>query len=279
MSEHLNTLFLNSAFAGDNSFAFVSIFFLFCCRMFPILAHAPFFGARVLPFSTKIAFAICLFVIFLPKLLTVVSKPPMYDTLLIFMCMKELVVGYVIGLLVSTPFNIIQATGIFIDNQRGAASLMVNDPAVQNQSSPLGTMFNLVLICIFYYVDGPFLFIEGLITSYEVIPPDRFLNPLLFEKGSMFWDISTTLLNKMMTMTIQLASPALIAILMTDLFLGIANRLAPQVQVTFLGMPLKSLLGLFAVTLGWNLFIEEVAKQSLYWVYTINKLVLSFKVT
>jgi hypothetical protein len=51
-------------------------------------------------------------------------------------------------------------------------------------------------------------------------------------------------------------------ILMTDFFLGIANRLAPQVQITFLGMPLKSLLALTIVFFGWTLFTEEIVVQA-----------------
>jgi type III secretion protein T len=55
-------------------------------------------------------------------------------------------------------------------------------------------------------------------------------------------------------------------ILMTDFFLGIANRLAPQVQITFLGMPLKSLLALFIIFLGWKLINDEMVKQGYYWI-------------
>ena len=64
-----------------------------------------------------------------------------------------------------------------------------------------------------------------------------------------------------MILSTQLAAPALIMILMTDFFLGIANRLAPQVQITFLGMPLKSLLALTIVFFGWTLFNEEMVNQ------------------
>ena len=89
-------------------------------------------------------------------------------------------VGLVIGFIMSMPFVIVQNAGIIIDHQRGGASLMVNDPTVQNQSSPLGTLFNMVLIFIFYTLDGPFLFLNAIITSYDVIPPDRMLNTIFF---------------------------------------------------------------------------------------------------
>lgn len=271
------TLFLNSSFAASDSTAVMTLFFLFLSRMLPIIALAPFFGARVLPHPVKVAFAISLFIVFLPQLLLVTTTPLSFDTSALIYMMKELFIGFVLGYMISIPFIIVQNAGIIIDHQRGGASLMVNDPTIQNQSSPLGTFFNFVLIFIFFYMDGPFLFIDAIVTSYEIIPPDKFFNPHFFLKGSGFWDMQMKLLNKLMVLSIQLATPSLLAILMTDVFLGIANRLAPQVQITFLGMPLKSLLALVVIYFGWRLFSEELVKQSYEWINTIKYMITLFK--
>ena len=219
-----------------------------------------------------------MFVIMLPQLVTVTTTPIEYDLRLVVLMVKELFVGFIMGYMISMPFQIVQSAGIIIDHQRGGASLMVNDPTVQNQSSPLGTLFNMVLIYLFFFINGPFIFLDGIINAYELIPPDRFFDPNFFLPGSSFWDMQIKLLNKVMIMSIQLASPALIAILMTDAFLGIANRLAPQVQITFLGMPLKSLLALLVVCLGWKLFNEEVIKQTQIWLQSIVNMMKMFKI-
>jgi type III secretory pathway component EscT len=166
---------------------------------------------------------------------------------------------------------------MLIDHQRGGASLMVNDPTIQNQSSPLGTIFNLVLIYLFFMIDGPFLFIDAIMTSYDVVPPDQFINPYFFERTSQFWDLLIKLLNTAMKIAVQLASPALIAILMTDVFLGIANRLATQVQITFLGLPLKSLLALTVLFIGWRVFTQQMVVETYSWLSTIENVILMFK--
>lgn len=278
MSESYVNVFVNSAFASSNPGAVESLLFLFLARFLPIVALSPFFGARVLPHPVKMTFAISMFVIMLPQLVTVTTTPIEYDLRLVILLIKELFVGFIIGYLVSMPFQIVQSAGIIIDHQRGGASLMVNDPTIQNQSSPLGTLFNMVLIYLFFFINGPFIFLDGIVASYELIPPDRFFDPAFFASGSPFWDMQIQMLNKVMIMTIQLASPALIAILMTDVFLGIANRLAPQVQITFLGMPLKSLLALLVICIGWKLFNTEVIKQTQIWLQSIDNMVKMFKI-
>lgn len=44
-------------------------------------------------------------------------------------------------------------------------------------------------------------------------------------------------------------------------------------QITFLGMPLKSLLALVIVWAGFKLFNEEIARQALMWITTIGRMI------
>ncbi|PJD97223.1 MAG: type III secretion protein [Parachlamydia sp.] len=266
------SIFLNSALAQGDVQPVLTIFLLFLARMLPIIALSPFLGARVLPNPVKVSLAISLFVIFFPQMLILTTTPLGFNLTALFLLFKEILVGFILGFIISMPFSIVQSAGMIIDHQRGGASLMVNDPTIQNQSSPLGTMFNMVLIFIFWVVDIPFLFIDSIFTSYEIIPPDQFINPLFFDVKSPFFKNQVELLNKVMVLSIQLATPALLAILMTDVFLGIVNRLAPQVQITFLGMPLKSLLGLAVICFGWNLLTSQMVKDSYWWLNSINNI-------
>ena len=79
---------------------------------------------------------------------------------------------------------IVQNAGIMIDHQRGGASLMVNDPTIQNQSSPLGTLFNLVLIYLFFLMDGPFIVLDIISESYAILPPDKMMTASIFDANS-----------------------------------------------------------------------------------------------
>lgn len=267
------SLYLNTAFAQDDLIPFLSLMFLFMGRMLPIIAIAPFFGGKVLPRPVKVTFAISLFAIFLPQLITVTEAPLDFNLTLVNYLAKEIFVGVLLGFFLSLPFMIVQSAGILIDHQRGGASLMVNDPTIQNQSSPLGTLFNLVLIYLFFSIDGPFIVLDIISQSYLILPPDKMLNSALFGPNSPIVQYTIKILGNVMILATQLAAPALIMVLMTDFFLGIANRLAPQVQITFLGMPLKSLLALLIVFFGWQLFNEEVMHQTQKFISVVASLV------
>ena len=59
---------------------------------------------------------------------------------------------------------------------------------------------------------------------------------------------------------------------MAEFFLGIANRMAPQVQIAFLGMSLKSLMGLFLLWVGWQFILKNVITESLDFLKATNTL-------
>lgn len=282
MTENYILELLNKAFTVSNPLAPITLLFLFLGRIFPILAMAPFLGARVAPHPVKVLFGLSLFILFLPVLITTTTTQLGFNFMAVLLFIKEFFIGLLIGTLISLPFVIVQNAGIIIDHQRGGASLMINDPTVQNQSSPLGTLFNFVMIYIFFIgykgVDGLSMFLDGLLRSYEIIPIDQFFSGIFFTKDTPFWKEMIQLFNKVMVLSIEMSTPGLLMILMTDFFLGIINRLAPQVQITFLGMPLKSLLALLVVTLGWSAYTEQFAKDSIKWVVYINNLITTFGV-
>jgi type III secretion protein SpaR/YscT/HrcT len=276
MFENYVTMYLNSGYGAGPPISLISLLLLSLARILPILLLASFFGAKLLPHPVKVALGLSLFAILMPHIVLRFTKPLEYNVMMIFYVLKELLVGTLIGFLVSIPFFIVQGSGVMIDHQRGAASLMVNDPTTQNQASPLGTLYNYILIFIFYYIGGPFEVIEALIRSYDIIPADQFLSPAFFSDNAPAWKVIMGLLNKTMALIIQLSAPSLIAILMTDSFLGIINRLAPQVQISFLGMGLKSLLGVALVFFGWKVLLEQMSKETMTWMRDVNTFISYF---
>lgn len=248
-----------------------SIFFLTLARLLPIMAIAPFLGSKNVPRVIRMMFSVSLVAVFLPQNLMLIHAELPYNLKFIFFMVKELAIGTALGFLASVPFYVAQMSGSLIDHQRGSASLQVTDPTTQSQTGPLGIIYNYVLIAIFYAFSGPFFFFDGIALSYQLIPVDGLLSSAFFSKNDTFWSQILNLFQFMMNLSIQLAAPALIGILLTDMFLGIANRLAPQVQIVFLGISLKSWVGIALLATAWALFIKVLGKEAIDWMKTMIK--------
>lgn len=250
------------------------IFLLGLMRFAPICAIAPFLGAKLVPIMGRVGFAIALTVVFLPTMIaTRHADAHMIDNMFIFYSLKELMIGFILGYLSSIPFFVAQSSGIFIDYARGASSMMGQDATTQTQASPLGILMNYYLIILFYGLGGPLFFFDAIAHSFEVVPIDGFIHHSFYDKGHHFWPFMQDVLNQIFTIAIQLGAPSLLAILMTESFLGIANRLAPNVQIAFLGMPLKSLMGLTMLWAGWYLIANRLGDYSIEWIKSIDKII------
>ncbi len=249
----------------------IPIFLLSLFRLAPIVTLSPFLGAK-LPSSIKIGTVVSLVVILFPHIAMTSKTLIDYNILFVGYAIKEVFIGFILAFLVGIPFQFAQTAGFLVDFLRGASSLQVSDPFSQAQTSPIGNLYNYVLIAMFYAIGGFFYFINTLFASYDLIPIDAFINPLFFSFQLPFWQTIIAIATKVLALAIQLSAPALMAILMTEVFLGIANRLAPQVQIAFLGMSVKSLLGLTLLCAGWFFILDQMGKQTLLWLKEIDKL-------
>ena len=266
-------LFLRNSSGPKAHLSVLSLCFLIIARIGPIISLSPFFGARILPAPVKLAMAGSFIAIILPKLILTVTVPLQFDANLMCLMLRELIIGTVMGFFIGLPFLIVSASGVFIDHQRGAASLMVNDPTIQNQSSPIGTLYNMLLIVLFWGIGGPFYVIDALFDSYTLCPPDQWTFPSFLLEHSLLHERILHILIIFATISLQLAMPAFLAMLMTDTFLGIINRLAPQVQITFLGMGLKSWFAILVVCLGFTPFVSTLTKQITGWLIEVHEII------
>lgn len=253
----------------------LTLFILGAMRLAPIVSMAPFFGGKT-PAPIKMGLLIVLTTIFLPHIALTSQTLTAFNIDFMFLCIKEVFIGFLLAFFISIPFYMAQSAGVTIDFLRGSSSMQVQDPTMQAQTSPIGQLYNFLLIVIFYQIDGPFYFYSAVFDTFTIIPADSWLPISFFSFHHPVWELVWSCTNKIMAVGIQLAAPSLLTILMTEMFLGIANRLAPQVQIAFLGMSLKSLAGLAILWLGWYFILQQMEKQTFLWVDTLSHIVYTF---
>ena len=249
----------------------MATFFLSLGRLLPIMVLAPFLGARQLPAPVKIMFAISILALLFPQIIFSLNEDLSLNMHFIGLFLKEIMTGFVLGFIITIPFYVAQASGSLIDHIRGSASLQVNDPTTQNKTGPIGILYNYVLIVVFFAIGGPFLFIDAISHSFVMLPINKLLSPMFFNADIPLWKTIIGMISHLMRLAVQLGAPSLVGILMAEMFLGIANRLAPQVQIVFLGISLKSFVGLALLAAAWFFIIQQFGKESMTWLKALNQ--------
>ena len=161
---------------------------------------------------------------------------------MLFIAIKEVCIGILLGWLSNCIFYVAQSVGFLIDTQRGASMASMFDPLSNSQTSPLGDFLMKFLLTLFF-VSGLFLGIMKMVYfSYQTIPFQLTGNPFEHLDFRFFnFEMGTNLLNKILL----LGGPVLFILFLAEFGLGLVTRFAPQLNVFFLSMPIKSELAMF----------------------------------
>ena len=163
--------------------------------------------------------------------------------------LKEALIGFVIGFFAAVPFWIAENVGNFIDNQRGATMGEVYSPLSGAQVSTTGIFFTQVVSTIFFTSGAILVFLCAIYKSYSLWPVFPEAAPgAAFPFGFAFaGDTPAQILGSldgMLKTTVVISAPVIIVMFMATIGLGFVNRTAPQLNVFFLSMPVKSALGI-----------------------------------
>jgi flagellar biosynthetic protein FliR len=252
-------LVLKTFEVGQSPQAFLVLFGLSFARFISFITIVPFFGGSVVPSQVKVATATALVIITYPSLLAELpadgSSLPFGAVGFVAMLGKEVFVGFTLGFVASLVFEAVSVAGRIADLQRGSTMSELFAPQLQERVSELGQFQLQLAIVIFLTTGAHRFFISAMVRSFEFIPALKF--PHVEAGWTPAAEFMTTITGSVLSIGIQLAVPIIITLLLTDLFFGLINRVAPQVNVFFLSMPVKMWIGIFVLAVMMPFLVER----------------------
>lgn len=200
------------------------------CRIAPVFFMMPFLSTGNVPSVVRMPVIFFLSVLFVPE----INASVIFNnfSLIIFLAVKELLIGLGLGLILSLPFWIFHAVGSFIDNQRGATLSSSLDPSSGVDSSELAKFLNLFAVVVYIENNGAVHLVSSIYYSYT------FLKPLSLEMPSL--QLFTEYITKLASDTIRISSPVIAVMLGCECYLGLLSRYASQLNAFAVSMTLKS---------------------------------------
>ncbi len=228
---------------------FVLNFLLIFTRISSIIILAPIFNSRVIPPLLKIglSFLISLIVYpFVPKINFNLAKlnPFFYFLMILF----EMGIGMIIGFLATFVFIAVQVGGQLIGFSIGLAVANIFDPITNQQVSELSIIQNLFALLIFLAINGHHIFLKAIIYSFHHIP----LMGFYFKKSILKFIVQSG--GDIFYIAFKIASPMIIGLLIVDIVFSIMARLAPQINIIIVGLPVKIFVGFFIFMMSFPLF-------------------------
>lgn len=230
---------------------------LIWARTLSMLSVIPFLFGKPVPKITRVGASMVITMFLYPILVTGTNLPQSVSDLNLFaLFLKEILIGLSLGFLAGMIFYGFQGAGQMIDNQRGVSLARILIPELGEQVSLSGSFLFHFAIVLFLLLGGHRIFLKAFVESYNALPLLEFpqkiagLVPLI--------DFFARMTGKIFFISVQIAAPVIIAILMADIILGVANRFAPQINVWELGFNIRGYLGILILFLSMGLIASQV---------------------
>jgi flagellar biosynthesis protein FliR len=235
------------------SLAQTQLFILVLTRVAAIMIAVPVLGGNIVPDRIRIAFILLVTAILIPTLKLPSSSTPLDLFPFALAILQELIIGTLAGFAATLTFGAIQIAGEMIGFGAGFNSSMVLNPTFGDSGSSINQFFSTLALLIFLVTNGHHVFLLGLQRTFTVLPVNGGLPPLASAERLI------TVTTQLISYGIQIALPVAGALLLTDLTLGLLSRVAPQMQVFFLGMPIKLALGLVALSISLSFLLPSIS--------------------
>lgn len=150
----------------------------------------------------------------------------------------QLLLGITVGFVASLVFTGIQFAGELIDLQIGFAIANVINPQTQQNITIIGEFQLALATLIFIATDSHYFLIEGIAGSFNLLPlPYISLDPGVAGNLTLFFSQSFLIV-------FRIAAPVVVALFLTNVALAFMARVAPQMNVFVIGLPIQITVGL-----------------------------------
>jgi flagellar biosynthetic protein FliR len=149
-------------------------------------------------------------------------------------------------------FFTVSIAGEIIGVSSGLASAQLYNPTMGAQSNVIEQFHVMLASLLFLALDGHHIFLQGLAESFQLVPvSDVAVHSKAFSSLAL-------IIKDVFAMGLKIAAPVMIAILLTNVAMGLVGRAVPQMNVLMTSLQITIVIGVGVVIISMPLFIDEV---------------------
>jgi len=228
----------------------IGLFAILLGRISAFIFMLPVMGNRSVPSPAKIGLAVFVSILMFSMVKGMEDDLPAETIPFVLVVVKEVVVGLTLGFITKLVIASVQMAGEVVGIQMGFGVARVIDPGFQSQISIVAE-FQVFIVLLFYLtLDGHHFLLSGLFQSYESIP---------IAKSSVSGGIEDHVVNMasgMFQSAVKIGAPVIVALLLTNMALGLIARTVPQMNIFIIGLPIRLGVGFLALAITITLFMH-----------------------
>ena len=225
--------------------AWIGTFFFPLARILALLAAAPPFNNAGLTTRVRLVLGLTIAVAIAPALPPMPAIEPASGLGLLILA-QQMIIGLAMGFALRLVFSAVDLAGMMISTQMGLGFATAYDPQSASQTPVVSEFIGLLALLMFLSIDGHLMVISTLVQSFTFLP----VGLLAISEAS--WLNIANAGGIIFSAGVMLALPAVTALLITNVALGVLGRVAPQLNLIVIGFPVTILLGFIALYVGMS---------------------------
>ena len=223
----------------------IATFFFPLARILALLAAAPPFNNAGLTTRVRLVLGLTIAVAIAPALPPMPAIEPASGLGLLILA-QQMIIGLAMGLALRLVFSAIDLAGMMISTQMGLGFATAYDPQTASQTPVVSELIGMLALLVFLSIDGHLMVLSTLVQSFTFLP----VGLLAISEAS--WLNIANAGGIIFSAGVMLALPAVTALLITNVALGVLGRVAPQLNLIVIGFPVTILLGFIALYVGMS---------------------------
>jgi len=175
-----------------------------------------------------------------------VVKVEIREDAIFLLILKEMLIAFALGFTVRMIFMAVNLAGQLISQSMGLSTASVFNPEF-GQSTQISEVMGVMTMLYFLVLDVHHEIIYIFVKSYELLPSGQLnIMPVIPEVLSLG--------NKLFILALKIGAPVIVGLLLTNILTGFLYKVAPQMNIYFIVMPLNIFLGFLLLILGIPVF-------------------------
>jgi len=223
-------------------------------RISAMLMIAPVYGASSFPVRIRVVVAVLVTAALYPVLEPVKGVEPVSLQGIVILS-QQVVIGAAMGFFIQMAFQLLVIAGEAIAMTMGLGFARMMDPQNGVQVPVVAQYFIIVATLLFLSMNGHLLLLQMIIKSFEILP----VSDIGMSRDGLWQVVAWG--SQMFVGAVLVAIPAVTALLMVNIAMGVITRAAPQLNIFAVGFPLMLLLGFVLLLLTLPSVLPQFSNQ------------------
>ncbi|MDD2834002.1 MAG: flagellar biosynthetic protein FliR [Methylotenera sp.] len=219
-------------------------------RILATISVVPIFSHRAIPPQVKLGLGVMLTLVIVPT----IPPLPQFEIFSLqgmLILIQQIVIGLAIGFSMRMVFAAVDLAGQMIGMSMGLGFASFFDPQTQGQTTSINQFLVLLTMLIFLSLDGHLVVVTALANSFITMPVAVNGGGIDLMQVAKWGSI-------IFSAGLMLAMPAIAALLIANMALGILTRTAPQLNLFGIGFPITLSMGFIVLALSLPSMLQPI---------------------